>query len=299
MGGKIHREYLPMVVVHEINGLEWRDSTSFCQGFGGNWIHRYMSNPVNFPTPFDNQDRMQINPNWWHMGGPGGGGMMADSMFCQIFETSYEQLPSIQNENVFAAYEIDMYLPNGMNGLHQGGNGGFGMQLNSNANYQLHYNDIQAFGSNIDESTIQVKYYDAQNSTWNTYSGAVIDPQNNTVTFSSSLVNNFVILTADQATSVKPVDNYSPVEFNLEQNYPNPFNPSTLINFSLSKNDHVTINIFNIIGQKIQTLVNGYYTAGQHSVIFDASKQGLTSGIYFYELQAEGKHLVKKMNLVK
>ncbi|HSD65034.1 MAG TPA: T9SS type A sorting domain-containing protein, partial [Ignavibacteriaceae bacterium] len=283
-GGAIEREYLPMVIVYEINGLQWIDSTLFCQNFGGNWIHRYMNDPVSFFTPFDNEDRMQINPDWWHMGGPGGGGMMADSMYCQIFETSYEQLPGLENQNVFAAYEVDMYLPNGMNGLHQGGGCGYGMQLNSEADYQLHYNDIQAEGNNIDESTIQVKYYDAQSSTWTSYPGAVADAQYNTVTFSSTLISNFIILTANLTTNIEPSNKYTPDEFTLEQNYPNPFNPSTLINFGLSKNENVTLNIYNVLGQKIETLINGNYSAGHHSVVFDAGAKGLSSGTYFYEL---------------
>ncbi len=297
VGGEIEREYLPMVVVFEIDGLEWRDSTLFAQGFGGSWIHRYMNDPINVETPFDNSDWMQVNPDWWHMGGPGGGGMMADSMYCQIFETTYQQMPGIGNENPFAAYEIDMYLPNGMNGMHHGGNYGYGMELNSDANYQLHYNDIQAEGSNIDESTIQVKYYDALSSSWITYPGATVDAQNNTVTFSSALVRNLVVLTANQPTSVDPSVSGSPVDFTLDQNYPNPFNPSTTINFSLAKDNHITINLYNVLGQKIKTLVNADFTAGKHSLDFSA--ENLSSGTYFYELKADGKHIVKKMNLVK
>lgn len=297
VGGKLDREFLPMVVVYEINGLQWIDSTLFCQGFGGSWIHRNMTDPVIVKTAFDNSDRMQINPNWWHMGGPGGGGMMADSMFCQIFETSYEQLPGLEDQSAFAAYEIDMYLPNGMNGTHNGGNCGYGMELNSDVNYQLHYNDIQAAGLNIDESTIQVKYYNAENLTWNTYTGAVVDPVNNTVTFSSPAVHNFVILTADQATSVNSMGNNSPAGFNLDQNYPNPFNPSTVISFSIEKKSSVMISIYNVLGQKIRTLVNGDFTAGNHSINFNA--ENLSSGIYFYELKAGSQHIVRKMNLVK
>ncbi len=298
VGGKLEREFLPMVIVYEINGLEWRDSTIFCQNFSGNWVHRYMNDPVTFPTPFDNSDWMQVNPDWWHMGGPGGGGgMMPDSLFCQIFETTYQQLPGMENENAFAAYEIDMYRPNGMNGLHQGGNCGYGMELNSPVDYQLHYNDIQAAGFNIDESTIQVKYYNAQNLIWSAYPGVVVDPQNNTVTFSSPLVSNFIILTADQATSVNSETNNSPVQFSLAQNYPNPFNPSTTINFSLIKENHVTINLYNVLGQKIRTLVNGNFTAGKHNLNFNS--ENLSSGTYFYELTVEGQHIVKKMNLIK
>ena len=297
VGGEFEREYLPMIVVYEINGLEWRDSTLFCQNFSGNWIHRYMADPVNIRTPFDDSDMMQINPDWWHMGGPGGGGMMPDSIYCQIFETSYEQLPGMENENAFAAYEMDMYFPGGMNGTHNGGNCGYGMELNSDVNYQFHYNDIQAEGLNINESTIQVKYYDAENSAWTAISGVVVNPQDNLVAFASPQVHNFVILTADQAVSVNQSSNNTPAEFSLEQNYPNPFNPSTTISFSLNKENHIIINLYNVLGQKIRTLVSGNFTAGRHSINFDASN--LSSGTYFYELKAGDRHIVKKMNLVK
>ena len=136
-----------------------------------------------------------------------------------------------------------------------------------------------------------------QTLTWNTYSNAVLDPQTNTVTFSSPYVHNFIILTADQATGVSESPNNLPVQFSLEQNYPNPFNPSTKISFTLTKANHITLNLYNVLGQKIRTLEDGNFTAGKHSIDFNA--ENLSSGTYFYELKVEGHHLVKKMNLVK
>jgi uncharacterized membrane protein len=95
-----------------------------------------------------------------------------------------------------------------------------------------------------------------------------------------------------------------PTEFSLEQNYPNPFNPSTKIkytipNVSLSgvEVSNVQIKVYDVLGNEVATLVNDYKTAGSYEVEFDASK--LSSGIYFYRLQAGSFVETKKMNLMK
>lgn len=94
----------------------------------------------------------------------------------------------------------------------------------------------------------------------------------------------------------------APSVFALNQNYPNPFNPSTKINFSLAVDSKVTLTVFNILGQKISTLVNSNYGAGVHAVAFDATK--LNSGIYIYKMEAAGIDgssftATKKMMLTK
>lgn len=88
-----------------------------------------------------------------------------------------------------------------------------------------------------------------------------------------------------------------PDRYSLAQNYPNPFNPSTTINFGIAKPGMVKLVVYNVIGEKIQTLVNSYYNAGQYKAVFNASN--LPSGIYFYELQTPDYTNVKKMMLVK
>ncbi|MFH0733043.1 MAG: T9SS type A sorting domain-containing protein [bacterium] len=98
-------------------------------------------------------------------------------------------------------------------------------------------------------------------------------------------------------TSVVDVVVGVPAEFSLTQNYPNPFNPSTTINFNMPTSDNVKIVIFNALGQQITTLVNGYQEAGFHSVNFNASQ--LTSGIYFYQMEAGNFKAVKKMIFAK
>ncbi len=94
----------------------------------------------------------------------------------------------------------------------------------------------------------------------------------------------------------------TPAVFNLAQNYPNPFNPSTKINYSLKVDSKVTLQVFDILGQKVATLLNENIAAGNHNVTFDASK--INSGVYLYRIEATGADgsnftSVKKMILTK
>jgi len=89
----------------------------------------------------------------------------------------------------------------------------------------------------------------------------------------------------------------NPTTFALYQNYPNPFNPSTIIRFSMPVNGNVALNVFNPLGEKVATLLNGQLEAGYHEVSFDA--QNLPSGLYFYEIKAGDFSSIKKMILIK
>jgi len=88
-----------------------------------------------------------------------------------------------------------------------------------------------------------------------------------------------------------------PTEFALSQNYPNPFNPTTSIEFSLPRSGHVSLEVFNVLGQLVSTPWDGQAPAGTHRVEFDAS--AMPSGIYFYRLTHDGGAMTRKMVLVK
>ena len=89
-----------------------------------------------------------------------------------------------------------------------------------------------------------------------------------------------------------------PKEFGLSQNYPNPFNPSTTISYALPKASDVSIEVFNILGKRVASLVNQRKSAGNYSTQFQASN--LSSGVYFYTLRINGKVLKsQKMLLIK
>jgi hypothetical protein len=88
----------------------------------------------------------------------------------------------------------------------------------------------------------------------------------------------------------------------LSQNYPNPFNPTTQIDFSLNKSGYTTLKIFNVKGELIRTLVDGYKRRGDYSVLWDGkNKDGkeVRSGIYLYRLQVENHCITRSLTLVK
>ncbi len=105
-----------------------------------------------------------------------------------------------------------------------------------------------------------------------------------TVTIDSTQVSN------EELTEI-------PEQTKLLQNYPNPFNPTTSISFELTQSSLVELSIYDMNGRLVSELVNNTYSAGKHSVNFNAS--GLASGIYYYRLNAGGEVFTKKMTLIK
>ncbi|MGH7451809.1 MAG: discoidin domain-containing protein, partial [bacterium] len=102
---------------------------------------------------------------------------------------------------------------------------------------------------------------------------------------------------APNLTRVDENPQVAPVSFSLEQNYPNPFNPVTRIKYSLPANAHVKLEVFNLRGSKVATLVNAKQSRGAYTVAFEG--KGLSSGIYYYRLEAGNLMQVKRMLLVK
>ena len=106
-----------------------------------------------------------------------------------------------------------------------------------------------------------------------------------------------VKLAAQLATNL-PGETELPERITLEQNYPNPFNPVTQIQFALPASEHITLDVYNVLGQRVARLANDLFTAGTHTVAFDASN--LASGMYVYRLSSEnGTVLTRKMTLIK
>jgi len=88
-----------------------------------------------------------------------------------------------------------------------------------------------------------------------------------------------------------------PTEFALKQNYPNPFNPTTMIEFDLPKDAHVRIEVYNILGQKMATLVDEIRTAGIQHIAFNGA--AYASGVYLFRMSAGDKTFMRKMTLLK
>jgi hypothetical protein len=100
-----------------------------------------------------------------------------------------------------------------------------------------------------------------------------------------------------RVTSVESDMNKIPTEFKLSQNCPNPFNPTTTIEYSISKNSFVNIKVYAILGKEIEQLVNEEKRPSNYRIIFNANK--LSSGIYFYRMQARNYMETKKLILLK
>lgn len=101
----------------------------------------------------------------------------------------------------------------------------------------------------------------------------------------------------DTTVGVEKVKEEIPESFSLYQNYPNPFNPTTTIKFTLPAQSIVKLNVYNALGQLVETLINREMNSGYHEIEFNASD--LASGIYLYQLQAGEYVSVKKMILLK
>ncbi|MBN2365288.1 MAG: T9SS C-terminal target domain-containing protein, partial [Calditrichaeota bacterium] len=288
---------MPMIVVYEINGLTWRDSTILGLHLGGGWIKRHMTQAKYVHTPWDSSCGFRIQAGWHPGGLPGM--MLPDSIFCHMQQLFPQNMPQFQNQHIFAGFEVGMFGPNGFNLLMGHMIGQNALMFNNQVQYRFHYNDVQLQGFNIDENTIQLKSWDNSSGSWIVETDAQLNTADNTVTLTSQEIDRYYILTGDEV--VVNLDNEETLladGFMLEQNYPNPFNPSTTINFTLSETGQVELILYNVLGQKIMVLMqDASMPAGSHQFVFEAGT--LPSGIYFYELKVDGVSKVRRMNLLR
>jgi hypothetical protein len=88
-----------------------------------------------------------------------------------------------------------------------------------------------------------------------------------------------------------------PEKFALAQNYPNPFNPSTEIDFSLDRSGNMSLEMYNVLGQRVDVVADGFKPAGEYS--YSVNMDQFASGVYFYTLRQGAKEITRKMLLLK
>jgi hypothetical protein len=126
-------------------------------------------------------------------------------------------------------------------------------------------------------------------------SGMVFNPNGDL--FITSIQDDNIIKISNLPVGVENENNFVADDFSLDQNYPNPFNPSTTIRYQVSGSSNVSLEVYDILGNEVATLVNEEKPAGSYEVKFNAA--GLSSGIYFYKLQAGSLVETKKMILLR
>lgn len=106
-----------------------------------------------------------------------------------------------------------------------------------------------------------------------------------------------VLDSLDKTTGIKSATDEIPDSFSLDQNYPNPFNPSTIISYTIAAEKQVKLRVFDSLGNEITTLVDKYQSKGNYRVQFNGAN--LSSGVYYYKLDAGDFSAVKKLILIK
>jgi len=127
-----------------------------------------------------------------------------------------------------------------------------------------------------------------------------LDMENNRITGKVAHFSTIVVIPDSSAPTA--VDTQAPAAFALAQNVPNPFNPSTTIGFTVPATGMVKLSVYNVLGQDVRTIANGVYGAGSHRVIWDGRDslgRMVTSGVYFYRLEAGELTTTKKLMLVR
>ena len=154
-----------------------------------------------------------------------------------------------------------------------------------------------------DESTLQLYSWDSGSKEW-VLLGGVVDTLENVVIGQIAGAGVYAAFTTNIITDVEDDERGEvlPYRFELSQNYPNPFNPVTTIEYSLPARSQVMIEIFNVLGQKVRTLVNEAKTAGSYRIEWNGSDDAgkpVSTGVYLYRFQAGDLVQTKKMLLIK
>lgn len=158
--------------------------------------------------------------------------------------------------------------------------------------FRIHYHvKPNAASEVIPVDTFYNRYYDAGH--WITEEIQLSDG------FGNNLYPDYTkgAIKIDNSTAVDDDLSPLPQAFALDQNYPNPFNPTTTIGFTLPASGQVTLEVFDILGRRVETLVNVNLEAGRHQVTWDGTDA--PSGLYFYRLSRDGSSTVRKMTLLK
>lgn len=263
------------------------------QHHNSNWVPRTASDTTIVRCWNDSLSRISFPPN-----STGMGMMYPDSLFCR-----FERMPMDSLRQPFDSTFMGWHrLMIGSDSSHFGfmnygmGSGpSFMMQFSKNMRCQFYWDSLAT--DSLHRHWQPTKMMGWNGSQWVMLSNVTFSGNTATVTTSQGYSALAITGQLTKTTGVS-VSQDLPDKFVLDQNYPNPFNPSTIVSFSLPVAENTSLKIYNVLGSEIATLIDGVpLSAGTHTMKFDASR--LSSGIYFYTLQAGSTSITRKMLLMK
>ncbi|MFQ6093917.1 MAG: T9SS type A sorting domain-containing protein, partial [bacterium] len=170
-----------------------------------------------------------------------------------------------------------------------------GRKLHKPALLSIHYGDEDVVG--LDESELSI--YRLEDSEW-VWVGGEVDEATNVITAQVSQLGQYQIHLGRPGAADD--DGLTPKTYLLHQNYPNPFNPETEILYALPQSAHVSVTVYNVLGQVVKVLVNEDQPAGSYRAQWDGRSntgEEVASGIYFYQMQAGDFKATKRMVLMR
>ncbi len=227
--------------------------------------------------------------------GPGGRNW-PDQMFVQFWEIHPDSMPGRFNDRIFGGYHIQVHDRDRvqlMTGNISGRQGMLRFERQHHIRLRYYEEDLGDYA----EGNIIVWAWDDEAGDWMEVAGAVIDENENVVTFETTDLASYYALGDTFTGTAIEAPAEIPGGISLLQNYPNPFNPITNIPYTITTPQHVTLEVFDLLGRKVAVLVDEVHVVGDHSVLFDG--EHLSSGIYIYQLRGETLSLRRELILMK
>jgi hypothetical protein len=256
-----------------------------------NWIHRTATDTTVVRCWTDSLTWLALPPNAMNMM------MMPDSMYMRIELMKMDSL-HISHDSTFIGWcrvqagtdsmRFNMMNTDSISGTHNM------MQFNMAMACQFRWDSLMSDSKHRSWHLTGMKGWNG--SSWLTMPGVSITE--NTVRFNSGQgFSALAFVGVPSSPTAVAAQRPGPLEFTLKQNYPNPFNPTTTIAFGLLQRARVRLTVYNALGEQVAELTNGEQDAGYHEVKFDGT--GLSSGAYFYRIQAGDFLATKRLLLLK
>jgi len=280
-----------LLVVFEINGLVWRDSTG-APPWSGGWVHHDANDTSWINCPTDSMDHLGFPPQSMM------GMMWPDSLYCQFEEMDPDSMPGMTDSTMFEGYLCNFNTEMGG----QMGNGMGMMNFDRSLHFQFHYIDSMLNQQRLDENSIQLLYLD-DNFIWQPISDYDIDTDANLITVNSETVAEYYVLKVNSSTvgiDQSPAQ-LLPQTVEIETAFPNPFNPTATITYSLNETGSVAIQVFDLQGKLIisnQTLKS----AGKHNFEWNAQNnfgQSVASGTYLIKVSSGNSNAIRMITLIR